>query len=198
MKNQGIYILTCRETRLSYVGQSTDLKKRLKQHFAGKGRHLIARVIRTYGKSAFDAQIIPYPNASPQALNAIEKWYISKLNTLAPNGYNLTEGGDTNPMDNPAVRSHHKRVSAKKTTEMNKRPENREKSRKRLTLQNNQRWQDPEYRAKISKSTSEYNKKRWQDPGYRKRMSERIKGDNNPQRIAKKKCNDAQLLLPFD
>ena len=191
--------MTCRETGLSYVGQSVDIQKRLNQHFTGKGKHLIARIIKTYGKDSFDTLTIEYPNASPQALNAIEKWYIHKHNTLTPNGYNLTEGGDTNPMDNPAVKAHHKRVSGKKTAEMNKRPENVEKNRKRLKERNNRNWQDPEYREKMSKSTSEYNKKRWQDPEYRKRMSERMKGENNPMRQKKQRdaSQDLQLKLPL-
>ena len=197
MKTQGIYILTGRNTGLSYVGQSIDLQRRIKQHLTGKSYKLIGKTIQQHSADVFKVQTIEYPGATRTALDAIEKWYISKLNTLVPNGYNLTLGGDTNPMDEPHIREHHKRVSGAKTREMNHRPDNKERSRKRLTERNKQRWQDPEYRAKISKRTSEYNKKRWQDPEYKKRMSERIKGANNPKHLAKKKHNPDQLLLPL-
>ena len=93
---RGIYILTNRINQKQYIGQSIELKKRIANHLAGySGSTYIAKAIKKHGKENFDVQIIEYPHISPQALDAIEQWYIAKLKTLVPNGYNLTIGGET-------------------------------------------------------------------------------------------------------
>ena len=186
---KGIYILTCRPTGKSYVGQSINIKKRIHHHLTVKSQQPISKAIQKYGQDAFDVEIIKYPHISKQLLDIFEQSHIAELDSHQ-NGYNATRGGDMNPMDDPKVRAHQKKVSSAKTAEMNKQDENK----KRMTERNNKNWKDPKYRAKMSKATSEYNKKRWQNPEYRKRMSERIKGDNNP---SKKKQNPNQLTL-FD
>ena len=189
---KGIYILTCRTTGLSYVGQSINIKKRLTEHFTKKTKQVISQAIAKYGKNDFTVESIHYPNVSKKALNAIEKWYIAKLGTYT-HGYNTTVGGDTNPMDDPVIRKRHKVISGAKTAEMNMLAENRERSQKRCI----QRNKSPEHRAKVSKVTSDFNKKRWEDPEYRKQMS----GDNNPSRREKRKREEEyyklQLRLPF-
>ena len=185
-----IYILTNKVNGKQYIGQTTDIEKRLYSHFNTNRRQFVSRAIQKHTPENFDSAVIEYPNASTDALNAIEKWYIHKYQTKAPNGYNATDGGDTNPMDDPEVRERQRDISSAKTTEMNQLPENREKNRKRLIERN----KSPEHRSKVSKATSEYNKKRWQDPEYRKRMSERVKGKKNPNY---KYPNPHQLLLPF-
>ena len=187
---KGIYILTCKPTGLSYVGQSYNLKRRINEHLTNNSQNLIGHALQKHGADTFEFRVIEYPHVSKEALNAIEKWYIHKLQTQVPNGYNITEGGDFNPMDDPEVRKRHKRISGAKTTQMNQEPKNREQNRKRLIEQN----KSTEHRAKVSKATSAYNKKRWQDPEYRKRMSERVRGKKNP---SYKHPNPHQLLLPF-
>ena len=190
---KGIYILTCRTTGLSYVGQSVNIKKRLNEHFTQKMNYYISRAIQKYGKEDFKVQIVKYPGVSKESLDAIEKWYITKLDTYA-NGYNMTAGGDTNPMDDPEVRKRQREISSAKTTQMNQSPERRERNRKRAIERTIKRNKSPEHRAKVSKATSAYNKKRWQDPEYRKQMSERVRGKKNPNT---KHLNPNQLLLPF-
>ena len=185
-----IYILTNKVNSKQYIGQSVDIKARLSQHFNMHGNQFISRAIKKHSTEHFEVTVIEYPHVSKDALNAIEKWYIHKQQTKVPNGYNVTDGGDMNPMDDPEVRRRQWEISSAKTTEMNQLPENRERSRKRAIERN----KSPEHRAKVSKATSEYNKKRWQDPEYRKRMSERVRGSKNPNA---KHLNPNQLLLPF-
>ena len=78
-----------------YVGQATDLKKRqndwkcLTQKYAGT---LINRARAKYGIDAFDFEILK--ECDDKELDYWEKYYIKELNTKAPYGYNLTEGGD--------------------------------------------------------------------------------------------------------
>ena len=51
------------------------------------------QAIEKYGSENFEVEIIQYPNISREALCEVEKLKIKQLNTIAPNGYNLTTGG---------------------------------------------------------------------------------------------------------
>lgn len=171
---KGIYILTCKPTGLSYVGQSRDIPRRLQKHWTRQESY-IGNAIKKYGRDNFTIEIIAYPGASIDALNAIERWHISIRKTQRPDGYNLTPGGDANPMD---VREIRAKVSHK-TSEANKK-----------------RWQDTEYRhrmiqhgkgnknsagttAEIRKKRSLIAQRRWQNPEYRQTMSQHSRGKNN-------------------
>ena len=95
MKNPGIYILTSPSGK-QYVGKDRNLPRRAKEHLSGKNpqcRH-VHRAIQKYGADAFSVEIIQYPGISDEALNAVERWWIRRLQTLSPSGYNLTDGGD--------------------------------------------------------------------------------------------------------
>ena len=96
MKNPGIYILTHKGTGEQYVGKDSRLPSRAKEHLSGKNPQCrrVHRAIQKYGRDAFSVEIIPYPHISQEALNAVERWKIRQLQTLAPSGYNLTEGGE--------------------------------------------------------------------------------------------------------
>ena len=77
-----------------YVGQATDLKKRqndwkcLTQKYAGT---LINRARKKYGIDNFGFEILK--ECDDKELDYWEKYYIKELNTKAPYGYNLTDGG---------------------------------------------------------------------------------------------------------
>ena len=96
MKNPGIYILTNTVTGMQYAGKDRHLPNRATMHLNGKtpGCRHIHRAIKKYGRDAFSVEIIRYPGISQEALNAVERWKIRQLQTLAPSGYNLTEGGE--------------------------------------------------------------------------------------------------------
>ena len=97
MKNPGIYILTNRVNRKQYVGRDRCLPKRSKIHLSGKApmcRH-VHKAIKKYGYDAFSVEIIEYPGISHEALNSVERWKISQLQTLTPCGYNLMDGGES-------------------------------------------------------------------------------------------------------
>ena len=95
MKRQGIYILTNSVNGKQYVGKDTNLPRRINEHLSGKCPRCphIHRAINKHGREAFDVEIIEYPGASHEALNAIEKWHIARLDTYK-NGYNCTKGGE--------------------------------------------------------------------------------------------------------
>lgn len=54
----------------------------------------MSRAIRKYGKESFNRTILE--ECPIEQLNEREKYYIAKYNTISPNGYNLTAGGDSN------------------------------------------------------------------------------------------------------
>lgn len=78
-----------------YVGQATNLKKRqndwkcLSQPYAGPA---INAARAKYGIDAFDFEILK--ECDDKELDYWEKYYIKELNTKAPYGYNLTDGGE--------------------------------------------------------------------------------------------------------
>ena len=95
MKNPGIYILTSPSGK-QYVGKDSDLPSRVRDHLRGNSPRCpaIHDAIQKYGHEAFSVEIIRYPRISEDALNAVERWKIRHLHTLAPSGYNLVEGGE--------------------------------------------------------------------------------------------------------
>ena len=96
MKNPGIYILTSPSGK-QYVGRDVNLPSRAKRHLSGNVPECprIHNAVKKHGADAFSVEIIQYPSISDEALNAVERWKIRQLQTLAPKGYNLTEGGDS-------------------------------------------------------------------------------------------------------
>ena len=84
-----IYVYKITVNSKSYVGVSKDPDDRLKHHFINSS--YIGNALRKYGLSDFD--IIDQVETYEEAF-ALEIYYIEKLNTMSPNGYNLTVGGE--------------------------------------------------------------------------------------------------------
>ena len=92
-----IYLRTNRVNRKQYVGQviTKRFKERqnrwnnLNQPYAGPA---IDAARAKYGIDAFDFEILK--ECEDDELDYWEKYYIKELNTKAPYGYNLTDGGD--------------------------------------------------------------------------------------------------------
>ena len=91
-----IYKITNTVNGKAYIGQTIhDAEKtRIRDHFRskGKGSQLIKDDIEKYGQDAFTYKIL-HDGIIPEFLDTLEKEVIAKFNTLAPHGYNLTEGG---------------------------------------------------------------------------------------------------------
>ena len=96
-----VYLATNLINKKQYVGYtSKSLSDRIKVHFAkAKSKtqkhyfYLFPIAIRKYGCDNFEFTILKTCKNSKEA-QQYEKHYIQKLNTIAPNGYNLTEGGN--------------------------------------------------------------------------------------------------------
>jgi group I intron endonuclease len=85
-----IYIATNLETGKQYVGQSVNFKSRMWHHLHQKGPSYFERSLQNRGAGGFSIVTITYPQ---DELNYQEKFWIAKLDTMYPNGYNLTAGG---------------------------------------------------------------------------------------------------------
>lgn len=79
---------------MCYVGQSNDAKRRFKAHLLAKDSVCLHDAIREFGNCAFRLDIL---ERQIEDYNDREKYWIKKLNTLFPNGYNMTSGGEGYP-----------------------------------------------------------------------------------------------------
>ena len=98
-----IYKATNKINGQSYIGLTTrTLRERQLEH----QRHLntentyFHRAIKKYGIENFEWSIIDDSSNSESELRQKETYYINKYNTLAPNGYNITTGGELNKFEN--------------------------------------------------------------------------------------------------
>ena len=90
-----IYKITNTLNGKSYIGQTIhDAEKtRIRDHLAGNGSQLVKQAIEKYGQNAFTFEIL-HDGIIPEFLDDLERDAIEKFNTLSPQGYNLTAGGE--------------------------------------------------------------------------------------------------------
>lgn len=92
-----IYIITNKINNKKYVGQSVDVLTRWNQHkFSSRQKNtniILYNAMAKYGIDNFSIETIE--NEIPiSEIDGMEKYWIEKLNTLKPNGYNMTLGGE--------------------------------------------------------------------------------------------------------
>lgn len=168
-----VYLVTCLPTGKRYVGMTQrDATGKLRWvahlELASSGyRGLLHRAIRKYGKDNFRLEVLAV-RKTLKSLQKSERFFIKKLDTLAPRGFNCTEGG----LGGRAVLSARKKIGKAsagrwKTKEFRNRmlpvlqrnnlesksPERREQARSRRLG----RKHTKETKAKISRA----NKRRW-------------------------------------
>ena len=84
-----IYRFFCRENKMSYVGQTKNVERRLQQHLNGEGSKLLLSDLVEYGRKSFDIEILEVLNSDDQEkVDKAEDAQIEKNNCLMPNGYN--------------------------------------------------------------------------------------------------------------
>ena len=90
-----IYLIRNTVNGKSYIGQTRQdaEKTRIPIHLTGKGNQILKRAIEKYGKDAFTYEIL-HDGIIPEFLGDLEIEAIAKYNTVVPNGYNLTHGGE--------------------------------------------------------------------------------------------------------
>lgn len=86
----GIYKITKKENGKSYIGQSNDIERRIKEH-QYKTDLAIELAIRKYGVDAFNYEVLE--QCSLEELDAKEIYWIQYYNTFKGFGYNCNKGG---------------------------------------------------------------------------------------------------------
>lgn len=111
---------TC--TGMSYIGYTTcSLKVRIRKHKNDDPKNpnlLIGKAIAEYGFGYFTYWPL-YESDNVEELMEKERFYIKELNTLAPNGYNMTVGGvKLCGEENPFYGKRHTEETKKRLTEI--------------------------------------------------------------------------------
>jgi len=113
-----IYKITRKDTSMSYIGLSKDYTLRWNHHLnETKDNMYFHNALRLYGKDAFTWEILII--CFDEDMGDYEKEYIKKHNTIRPNGYNLTEGGETGWRHHPDTLA---KIKASKAGKGNHRP----------------------------------------------------------------------------
>jgi len=86
-----IYVATNTETGKQYVGQTVNFKRRISSHLGNRGNSYFDRSLKKHGLNEFIFMQNIYPI---DELNHQERYWIEKLQTVFPRGYNITTGGD--------------------------------------------------------------------------------------------------------
>ena len=173
-----IYIATNTINMKQYVGQSVRAphrkRGRIHNHRLAKDKYLFHRAIRKHGFDNFNWEVIHYPGASQDALNAIERWHIAKRDALFPNGYNLETGGKSGGRLAPETR-----VKLSVLNKGNNNPNYGKKrspeTRAKIAAALKGRPRPPETRAKLSAAQ----RGKTHSPETRAKMSKGRKGEKN-------------------
>ena len=173
-KRRGIYIWTDSSNNQKYIGQSIDLDKRVPIHYYCNGKNSKFHNALAVRPDQFGVEIIEIPNASQETLNALEIAYIKVLNTLSPNGYNLTDGGSNGKQSIETRKKRSKAFQGKKNPMYGKKQTKQARERVSKSLIGNTRSlgfrQTEETRSKISKAMTGEN-----NPFYGKTHSQETK-----------------------
>ena len=158
-----IYVIENKVTGAAYVGKANDVKKRWSKHryAASLGvEGYLYRAIRKYGIENFDIHVADEAEDEAYVLNVLEPEWISYLQEMKIELYNLTEGGDGIP--------------GFKHTEEAKRKIGLKNSEKRCSEETKEKL----HKVNTGKTTSEET---------RKKLSEVLKGKKKPPR-SKEHC----------
>lgn len=145
-KTVDIYLITNMLNFKQYVGQScVGYERRFRQHCRDSqsnktSTQYIDRAIHKYGKENFKLELIDV--VPIEDWKKWERYYIKLYKThYTQGGYNLTWGGDDNPMFNKHSRLKHKQICESL------------EHRKKQKLNSLKRYEDPQVRKQISETS---------------------------------------------
>lgn len=89
-----IYVVTCQDNGKVYVGQTTQVPDvRWNQHRQCPGNsHILGKAILKYGADRFIFRVVDTARTKDE-LDEKEKYWVVQMNSMAPHGYNIREGG---------------------------------------------------------------------------------------------------------
>lgn len=217
--NKFVIYLIISPSDKKYVGQtSRGIYQRWKEHCYNKGTEcpILRKAINKYGSENFVIKQLERTNNKVKA-NNLEEFYIKKLNTLVPYGYNMSEKGRGMSCDFNHTDITKKEISEKKKEyyKINKNRQDQSDRMKKVYNTNKGKYlqskrsllqNKPETKEKIKKilkeirNTDEYRKaksieqkKVWSDPKLLKKHSELIKKQYTNGRIV---WNKGKTLKP--
>lgn len=93
-----IYKITNKLNGKIYIGQTTNPTRRFQEHrakgYSQEEEKILYKAFDKYGISNFSFEILE----EVENYNEREKYWIKVFNSMAPNGYNMTPGGDEPPV----------------------------------------------------------------------------------------------------
>ena len=91
----GIYKIENKINHKIYIGQSQDIERRWSNHIssAGKMRYKMSQALGEFGVENFSFEVIE--ECPIELLDEREIYWIKYYNSMDPNGYNMTEGGNS-------------------------------------------------------------------------------------------------------
>lgn len=179
-----------------YIGQTKNTRTRFSAHASSiSGCSYLRNALNTYGIENAIIRVLETDLSFDDA-NMMEAFYIELFETLAPNGYNLTMGGDAplwspqmlEVFRTPEMRQHRKELS----TAMWQDPTHRlkfqiiwesEDWKERRSIATKNSWKNEDYRSKqmetrateeFRRGQSEDTKKQWEDPKMRQDKTEAV------------------------
>lgn len=135
-----IYVLKNKINGKMYVGQTVNIKQRLKQHRTALRKQAISLAIKKHGWYNFDKIFFKCPMF---LLDFVEKALIKIFNTISPNGYNLNNGGHINKKF--SIESKNKMSNTHKGKKLS------EETKLKISVKNTGRVVSQETREKLSK-----------------------------------------------
>lgn len=147
-----IYCYTCSANGKKYVGQTTNLKRRIKAHKSHcgyRGCSAFYRAIEKYGYDNFTFAILREGITTREELNRLEGEYIDSLRALVPNGYNLKTGG-SNVRHNEITKIKARAIGLKNASDKAFRSKvyDNPEWRRKVSEASKKAWDRPEYQAK--------------------------------------------------
>lgn len=174
-----IYKITNQINGKVYVGQHVTTNK--EDLYFGSG-FLLKIAIKKHGRENFSKTYLE-ECFSYEELNEKEIFWIKKLNTITPNGYNIRIGGNNAPMSDLSKQklslSQKERLKDKtKNPNLGGKITRKPEIRKKLSDATKARFvNDPNLKNKISRKGKHIT------PEQSRKQSERLKGKNNPRYI---------------
>lgn len=144
-----IYKITNKTNGKCYIGQTKNLRVRWLQHCKPHSKcKALASAIKKYGIDNFAIETIE-EMVCPVVAMFKEQFYIKEFNTLAPNGYNLTTGGERCEMSDVAKKKLSLKMTGTGNHQFGKKQSDETKAKRSASLKGKKRpqWVKDKIRA---------------------------------------------------
>jgi group I intron endonuclease len=140
-----IYCIENLDNGKKYIGQTTrELVERFREHCGNSGTSVspkLKNAIKKYGKDCFSMEVVwENIDCTQDELDSKEIQLIENLNTLHPNGYNLTKGGSGGRHSDET-----KKLLSEKSKEM-------WETKRNILIEKRRKQWTPERKAKLSET----------------------------------------------